>query len=151
MLALAWGRRQSQEVKVHRPELCYTSQGFQILSKQTGMLELATREIPVTRMVARRRLREEPVTYWIRLGDRFSSGPFDTRLTLIKEGLLGNVPDGILVRVSTIVRGTPEEEFRLQQRFLGDLLTHMDDTGRELMLGPRATAAHKPGALARLG
>ena len=33
MLALAYGRHQRQEIKIHRPELCYTSQGFAVLRK----------------------------------------------------------------------------------------------------------------------
>jgi EpsI family protein len=34
MLALAWGRQQRQEVKIHRPELCYVAQGFRIESSR---------------------------------------------------------------------------------------------------------------------
>lgn len=137
MLAVAWGRRQHQEVKVHRPELCYTAQGFQILDKKKVDVRIDGLNIPVTQLVARNSQRLEPVSYWIRLGDSFSSGPVETRLTLLKQGLLGNVPDGILVRASTVSRGDRElqSEFETHQAFLTDLLTHMDGVGRQLMVG----------------
>ena len=32
MLSLAYGRQQRQEVKIHRPDLCYTAQGFKVAS-----------------------------------------------------------------------------------------------------------------------
>mgnify|MGYP003340463721 CR=1 FL=1 len=36
MLALAWGERQRQDVKVHRPEVCYPAQGFAIRQIGSG-------------------------------------------------------------------------------------------------------------------
>ncbi len=36
MLALAYGRTQRQEVKIHRPELCYVAQGFAVKRKSIG-------------------------------------------------------------------------------------------------------------------
>jgi EpsI family protein len=143
MLALAYGRRQRQETKVHRPELCYVSQGFEILRKQAAGFDFGAGSIPVTRLVAHSAARYEPVTYWIRLGDGFSSGAVETRVSLLKQGLLGNIPDGILVRVSSI---SPDghglqQDFAAQQKFLRDLLAGLDPSGRELLLGKRASAA----------
>ncbi|MES2354977.1 MAG: exosortase-associated protein EpsI, B-type [Pseudomonadota bacterium] len=137
MLAVAWGRRQSQEVKIHRPELCYTAQGFKVTDKQSVLLRMGDRTIPATRMITRNSQRLEPVTYWIRLGDSFSRGPVETRLTILKQGLQGNVPDGILVRVSTVSQGARDldAEFKIQQAFLGDLLDTMSNDGKALMVG----------------
>ena len=137
MLAVAWGRRQSQEVKIHRPELCYTAQGFKVTDKQSVVLRMGDRDVHATRMVTRNSQRLEPVTYWIRLGDSFSKGPVDTRLTILKQGLLGNVPDGILVRVSTVSQGGRdlESEFKTQQMFLSDLLDTMSNDGKAIMVG----------------
>jgi EpsI family protein len=137
MLALAYGKRQRQETKVHRPELCYVSQGFEILSKQSAVLKLTQGSIPVTRLIARSAARYEPVTYWVRLGEGFSSGAVATRLTLLKEGLLGNIPDGILVRVSTRTRDGAESQaaFAIQQAFLRALINALDRRGKEVLLG----------------
>jgi EpsI family protein len=33
LLTLAYGRNQRQEVKIHRPDVCYTAQGFQLVSR----------------------------------------------------------------------------------------------------------------------
>lgn len=140
MLAVAWGRQQSQEVKVHRPELCYTAQGFKIGDKQKTTVRLDKRDVPVTRMVARNPRRVEPVTYWIRLGDRFSSGALETRLAILKQGLMGNVPDGILVRVSNVADGDNNlsANFKTQDAFLSDLLNSLDNNGKRLMVGNAA-------------
>ncbi len=33
LLAVAYGRNQRQEVKIHRPDVCYTAQGFQLVER----------------------------------------------------------------------------------------------------------------------
>lgn len=41
MLALAYGSKQRQDVKIHRPELCYVAQGFQVGRKEHAPLALS--------------------------------------------------------------------------------------------------------------
>jgi len=40
-LALAWGEQQRQEVKIHRPDLCYVAQGFKVW-RLSGLQSVAT-------------------------------------------------------------------------------------------------------------
>src|SRR5262249_29654465 len=40
LLALAYGRNQRQEVKIHRPELCYVSQGFKLLTEADARFQV---------------------------------------------------------------------------------------------------------------
>ena len=40
MLALAWGSKQRQEIKVHRPELCYAGQGLQVVEQRISPVSL---------------------------------------------------------------------------------------------------------------
>ena len=126
MLALAYGERQRQEVKVHRPDLCYVSQGFRILDlRPTTFDKVNGAKAPFEgkRMLATSRGRMEAVSYWMRIGDLYSENAWETRGYLIKEGLAGRVPDGILVRASRPVANAKEAEAAYPQleAFLAEL------------------------------
>lgn len=123
MLAVAYGREQRQELKIHRPELCYSSQGFKVLSRRPVQLSFADGTIPAVRLITSNGRRLEPVTYWMRLGNSFATDAWQSRLRILKEGLLRRVPDGVLVRVSTaapLMAESVNEDFQLQQAFLRD-------------------------------
>jgi EpsI family protein len=126
LLALAYGERQRQEVKVHRPDLCYVSQGFRILDlRPTTFAKVRGTDAPFEgkRMLASSRGRMEAVSYWMRIGDLYSENAWETRGYLIKEGLAGRVPDGILVRASRPVASAAEADaaFPQLEAFLVDL------------------------------
>jgi len=142
MLALAYGSRQLQEVKIHRPELCYAAQGFQVTRAEAGSLDLrAGQRVAITRLLTRGPARMEPVTYWIRIGDEITKSAWQSRLAILREGLRGRVPDGILVRVSSAYpRALPDRQdaYEIQAEFLRELLSALDPRGQRLLLGGRA-------------
>ncbi len=39
MMALAYGKNQRQEIKIHRPELCYPAQGFKVVALKPAVFE----------------------------------------------------------------------------------------------------------------
>lgn len=140
MLALAYGRHQRQEIKIHRPELCYTSQGYAVLRKSDATLSATA--VPGARMLVSAPGRSEAVSYWIRIGDLYSTNAWRTRAHIFSEGLQGRVIDGMLVRVSQIVpdAGTVDSaHFELQESFLGDLVLAMPADARHLLIGGGAT------------
>jgi len=102
MLTVAYGGDQSDALKAHRQEACYAAQGFEIRGLSHGRLSAAGREIPVTRMLAVRGDRFEPVTYWFTMGERVVLGRLERLRVQLAHGLKGRVPDGLLVRVSSI-------------------------------------------------
>src|SRR5262249_52965046 len=104
MLSVAYGGNQSRATQVHKPEVCYPMQGFTIASMAPAVVDAAALRIPVMRLVAVRGMRVEPITYWIAVGDVVVRGALEQNLARLKYGLTGTVPDGILVRVSTISR-----------------------------------------------
>lgn len=134
MLSIAYGGDQSRETQVHKPEVCYPAQGFQIESIAAGVLDAAASKIPVMRLVATKGPRVEPVTYWIAVGDTVVRGALEQNLARLKYGLTGTVPDGILVRVSTISRDAPRAYLQ-QQDFVADMLQAMDKTHAARLLG----------------
>jgi EpsI family protein len=139
-LALAYGRRQRQEVKIHRPVLCYTAQGFQIRhvdhAQFTGM-GTPDRPINGARMLAVAPGRIEAVSYWIRVGGLYSDNAWAIRYQILKEGIKGKVDDGVLVRASQIVSGTESDlaaSYLLQDRFLSALVATLPESTRRLLL-----------------
>ena len=136
MLALAYGRHQRQEIKIHRPELCYTSQGYSVLRKSDATL--AGSAIQGARMLVSAPGRSEAVSYWIRIGNLYSTNAWETRAHIFTEGLQGRVVDGMLVRVSQIVpdaTAAGAARYEVQERFLGDLVHAMPADARRLLIG----------------
>ncbi len=140
MLALAYGRHQRQEIKIHRPELCYTSQGFSVLRKSDATL--AASAVRGARMFVSAPGRSEAVSYWIRIGGLYSTNAWRTRAHIFTEGLQGRVVDGMLVRVSQIVpdaHAADAARYEVQEKFLGDLVLAMPAHARHLLIGGGAT------------
>ena len=141
MVTLAYGRNQRQEVKIHRPELCYPAQGFQVKSlestKYPGVRSLSTAEaVTGKRMVTSGGDFDEIVSYWIRIGDTYSDSALKTRLTILREGLKGRMTDGILVRVSQRVHPNtePTQSYKEQNEFLEHFVAAMDPSMKNLLV-----------------
>ena len=123
MLLVAYGPVQNYRLKAHRPEICYTAQGFRVSEKTIAELSYRNdvRPIEMTRLTAEREARFEPISYWMRVGNDISNGVIERQIIRLKYGLRGIIPDGALIRVSTI--GLPKDaSFKLQDQFIRDLL-----------------------------
>ena len=123
MLLVAYGPVQNYRLKAHRPEMCYTAAGFRISQKTGATVSYSNSAAPIkmTRLIAERESRFEPISYWMRVGNDIANGVIDRQLVRLKYGLRGIIPDGALIRVSTI--NLPREaSFKLQDQFIRDLL-----------------------------
>lgn len=134
MLSIAYGRDQSKDMQVHRPEICYRAGGFDIGEMTKTFVDTTIGRIPVMRLVAKQGARNEPITYWIRVGDSLTRGWFEQKLTAIGYGLTGKVPDGLLFRVSTI-SNDEKDSYRIQQAFLAATLQAVRNEDRYLLVG----------------
>jgi exosortase B len=103
MLSVAYGDDQGADATAaHRPEFCYRSLGFEVEVGERRTLALAGRTLTVQRLLARRDLRIEPVSYWMTL-DRTAALPgWDRKRKQLAYGLRGWIPDGMVVRLSTL-------------------------------------------------
>lgn len=137
MLSLAYGRHQSRDLQVHKPEVCYVAQGFQLLSSAKVSVKTGFGELPAMRIVTKLGGRNEPVTYWIRIGDKVIRGWWEQNQARVAYGLRGLVPDGLLVRVSTIDTDN-ERSFKLQDRFLADMVAAVSPANRPMFIGGSA-------------
>ncbi|MGH6798122.1 MAG: exosortase-associated protein EpsI, B-type [Roseiarcus sp.] len=136
MLMVAYGESQSDRLQLHHPEVCYTAQGFRVSRTSSVKLDYSPSAPPlkVTRLVAAREERVEPISYWMRVGYDNSNSNWARQALKLEYGLRGWVPDGALFRVSTI--GVPvAESFKIQDKFIHDLLNSVDPETREFMVG----------------
>ena len=123
MLMVAYGPVQNFRLKAHRPEMCYTAAGFRVSKKIEAEVpyDPQARPLKVARLVAERESRYEPISYWMRVGNDITTGVVDRQLVRLKYGLKGLIPDGALMRVSTI--GLPKDaSYRVQDEFIHDLI-----------------------------
>ena len=141
MLSIAYGADQSRENQVHKPEVCYPAQGFQLHGTQKDFIRSTTGAIPVMRLHTSLGLRVEPVTYWIRIGDKVSRGAIEQNLTRLQYGMRGYIPDGLLFRVSSI-NVDPESAYKLHDIFVKDLLVNVSPAIRSQLIGSLVGLAH---------
>lgn len=135
MLSIAYGGDQSGDgTQVHRPEFCYAAQGFQLMRSVAGDLGTRYGALPVKRLLAVRGRRNEPITYWVTVGDRATVPGLGRKLSQIAYGLTGRVADGMLVRVSSI-DADGEAAYALQERFINDLLAALPEAHRARIAG----------------
>ena len=140
MLSVAYGDDQRGGLQAHRPEVCYPAQGFKLRDSEDGALATAFGSISVRRLLTTLGPRHEPVTYWLTVGDRTVASQLDLRLAQIRLGLTGQIPDGVLFRVSSI-DDDPARAFSAQQQFTADLMAAVSPTVRKQLSGLGATVA----------
>lgn len=134
MLSIAYGGDQGDNMGVHKPEVCYTAQGFSVRDGQEGALETGFGRLPVKRLFAVAGARQEPITYWITVGRKATMPGVQQRLQELRYGLSGTVPDGMLVRVSSL-GSDAGAAYALQQEFVRAMLQAMDAAGRTRLVG----------------
>ena len=135
MLSLAYGDNQTFSKQLHRPEACYSSQGFKIENLHEEKLQAVGQALVVNRMTGIIGSRIEQVSYWIRIGDKVISGP-PTALNMARMGmgLKGYVADGLLFRVSEVSEDA-ESSYLLQNQFINDFLQALNPAQRAMMVG----------------
>jgi len=125
MLLIAYGENQLElTTQAHMPDVCYPAQGFNILQRTDALIGLGVGALPVARLVAQAPGRTEPLTYWIAMGDAVLQNEMQRRLSRISYALRGVIPDGMLVRVSTIDTDVARA-YRSQDVFIRDLYSSL--------------------------
>lgn len=121
MLSVAYGDDQNTEkTQAHRPEFCYRNQGFSVNEIDVVTFDVATYQVVARRLLTQKPGRDEPVTYWMTIGDKVVLPGWRRKLTQLQFGLRGFIADGLLFRVSSFGNDYLAE-FSLQQAFIVDL------------------------------
>lgn len=134
MLSMAYGDDQRGGLQAHRPEVCYPAQGFKLGKVEDGTLATTYGNIDVRRLSTRLGARHEPVTYWLTVGDQVIKSAFDKRMAQIRLGLTGQIPDGLLFRVSSIDDDT-SRGYAMQQKFTADMMAAVPAAARKQLSG----------------
>lgn len=136
MLSLAYGDDQRGGLQAHKPEVCYPAQGFKLVSNRQSTLATPFGTIATRRLNTTLGPRHEPVTYWLTVGDTAIQNRLEKRMVEIRLGLTGQIPDGLLFRVSSIDPSI-ERAFSQQDKFVIDLLGAVNPTDRTRLSGLR--------------
>lgn len=134
MLSLAYGDDQRGGLQAHRPEVCYPAQGFQLSKVEDGTLQTTHGAIDVRRLSTKLNERNEPVTYWLTVGDQIVKSTWDKRVAQVRLGLTGQIPDGLLFRVSSIDPDNARA-FEMQRAFTVDLMNAVPASARKHLSG----------------
>lgn len=146
MLSVAYGGDQSDATRAHSPDVCYPSQGFEILYNRDTRLDLGGRVLPVRHMSSRLAQRYEPVTFWFVIGEHVALSGQQQKIAQLRYGVRGLIPDGILVRVSSIDRDT-DAGYRAQARFVTDMHASMSQAARLRVFGSDIAGPAVPAAV----
>ena len=134
MLSVVYGDGMDRQMDVHRPEYCYPAQGFQVSQYTDQFIHTLFGSLSVRRLVASKDQRIEPISYWIKVGDKALSSTFDRKMQRLKQALTGRVDSGMLVRVSSI-NNNNELAYKEQEAFINAMLKAMPDSQRKQLIG----------------
>jgi EpsI family protein len=134
MLSIAYGDDQRGDLAAHKPEVCYPAQGFQLLANVAADITTPFGLIPGRRLNTTLGPRKELVTYWFAVGASAVTSKFQQRMIEVKMGMTGQIPDGLLFRVSSI-DDLPSRAFGIQDKFVAALLSSVAPADRPRLSG----------------
>lgn len=135
-LLIAYGNTQSDQLQLHRPEVCYPAFGYNVSGLERTMLALPHAEaLPAKRLRAETAERGESLTYWTRIGEEFPTDAREQRVVKWRAAWAGLIPDGVLVRLSNALEG--EDAFALNARFAAALAAALDPRHAAALIGTR--------------
>lgn len=137
MLLIAYGGTQSDQLQLHRPESCYPAVGFTISDAANKSIALGNgADVPVRRLSARLDQRVEQIWYWARVGEYLPLNENEQREVRFRNALDGVVPDGVLVRMSTLTMDEQRGD-TVNEAFARAMIAAVGPDGRRVLLGTR--------------
>lgn len=135
MLSISYGRNQSDNLQVHKPEVCYPAQGFQVQNLIRSRMRVGDIELPVQLLETTfGPQRPEPVTYWTTVGDHAVASGTDKKLHEMRYAFDGYIADGLLFRMSTIDPDS-QRAFAIHRQFASDLYAALGPQERSQLFG----------------
>jgi EpsI family protein len=103
MFLIAYGSVQDGLLQLHRPEVCYPVGGYELSETRIAQFPIMPgNDVPIRTFTAASDSRVEQVMYWTRVGNVLPTSWGEQRWAVVEANLKGAVPDGILVRMSTV-------------------------------------------------
>lgn len=137
-LVVVYGPPGGDQVRLHRPEVCYVAQGFALVARSTAAIDAGGRTAPVVHLATEQGARREAVSYLLRQGDAFTTDAREGALaSLFGAGRRG---EGVLIRASSVHgAGDSGVYFARHERFLSDMSAALGPEGRATLLGREAS------------
>ncbi|MBS0363287.1 MAG: EpsI family protein [Proteobacteria bacterium] len=141
LMLLAYGGKQSDELQLHRPEVCYPAFGYALVRNEPVSLPVGKGvTIPARRLAAVQDDRHESIIYWSRMGEALPQTGPQQRAARLEIGLKGIVPDGILCRFST-AGDDLDRSWASINGFVADLLGAIAVDKRNVLIGDQRANA----------
>ena len=133
MLSMVYNNIQDGMIQVHRPEVCYPVGGFELSDGKETTLAMGGEKVPASRFTAVGRGRVEHIEYFTRVGKEFPRTWTEQKLSVMRANLRGVIPDGMMVRLSSI---DPDENraFASLQDFASGFFEASAEPLRKLMV-----------------
>lgn len=135
MALMAYGGRQSDELQLHRPEVCYPAFGFNVTRNEPLSLSIGGGvTVPARQLAAEAEGRIESIVYWSRIGELLPQDGGQQRSARLKIAMQGIVPDGLLSRFS-MIGVDPGQEWLAITRFVVELIGAVAPANRNVLIG----------------
>jgi EpsI family protein len=135
MMLLAYGQDQTDDLQLHRPEVCYPAFGYALQTNVEIKLPVTGDvQLPARRLIAQSDERREGIIYWTRMGELLPASGREQREDRVRIAMQGIVPDGVLCRFSTTV-SDPNDSWRAIQSLVPALLTAVAPKNRAVLIG----------------
>jgi EpsI family protein len=134
MVVFAYNNVQDGVLQLHRPEVCYPAGGFTLTPTKPVLIKSASRDIPANFFTAKGQERTEQVLYWTRVGKMFPLSWRAQRIDVAAANLQGQIPDGMLARVS-IISSDADKALPILQKFVQDFEVAAAPQLKKLLVG----------------
>ncbi len=134
MFLIAYSSIQRNDVQVHRPEVCYPVAGLPILSNEARVSKIGNRSIETRFLSADRGGPKEYILYWTRVGLSYPLQWSDQRIAMMQSNLLGQLPDGALIRFS-IISNDPVEASATLTNFATQMAATLNTQAKMIFFG----------------
>ena len=136
LMFMAHGESQSNELQLHRPEVCFPAFGFSLTASAPMQLQIGKGVVlPTRRLLAESNLQKQAVVYWTRLGEYFPVSVTEQRLDRLAAALHRYIPDGVLARFSMAAEAGGESAVAEISRFIPALLAEVPKDHLNVFVG----------------
>ena len=137
MMLLAYGDTQSDDLQLHRPEICYPAFGFAISHNEVTPVSIShAAAVPARSLLAEAPDRREAIVYWSRLGEYLPLDRKAQQLARVRTAMRGEIADGVLARFSMVTQD-PNPSFVRLSEFASGLVMAVHPRARPALVGTR--------------
>jgi len=141
IMLMAHGDVESNELQLHRPEVCYPAFGFAIQENTPLTLNLPKGvTVPCRRLIATSNDRDETILYWTRLGEAFPTTVAEQRVERLRTAMHRFIPDGLLARFS-VIGSDKAASLAIMERFVPNLVMHVAAKERKALIGTQRASS----------